>query len=159
METSHHYKNGASPKSHTSRKNKIKIMKRVTVFIVLGFLFTSLSSFHLSNFSDYGPWTTTSCFKGLDFCVKKASYNEYARKYEWWVKFRNRYSGDVSFNCALKESYVNSAKTTDRVTVRASSEGGSIWFLVADANSVKVFIDDLRFGNDDWGTNYASCDN
>ena len=133
-------------------------MKKTTSILAIGLLFTLLTSFKPSYLADYGSWRTTSCFKGLDYCVKRGSYNEYSKNYEWWVKFRNRYTQNVAFNCILKESRVSSAKTTDRVNVSANSEGGSSWFLVADANSVNVFIDELRFGNDDWGTKYAPCD-
>jgi hypothetical protein len=134
-------------------------MKKITVLFAFGILSFVLTSFKSSIFTDYGPWKTTSCFKGLDYCVKRASYNEYSKKYEWWVKFRNRYNEKVTFNCVLKESNVYSANGNNRLDVEANSEGGEMWFLVADANAVKVFIDKLRFGNEDWGTKYASCDN
>jgi hypothetical protein len=134
-------------------------MKKITATFSLIVLTLIISSFKAPLQSSYGPWRTTSCFRGLDYCVKRASYNEYAKKYEWRVKFRNRYNENVSFNCVLKESSVSSAKGTERVTVKANSEGGSSWFLVADANSVNVFIGELRFGQDDWGTKYAPCDN
>jgi hypothetical protein len=112
-----------------------------------------------SNQSDYGPWRTTSCYRGLDYCVKRASYNESARKYEWWVKFRNRYQEDISFNYVLKESNVNGAAGTDRGTVKKGSISSGSWFLVADPNSVSVFIDKVRFGEDNWSDKYANCDN
>jgi hypothetical protein len=129
---------------------------KTVIFIV--FLFVSLTNSKSTINSEWGEWKTTSCFRGLDFCVRKASYNEYAKKYEWWVKFRNRYHENVSFNCVLKESHVNTAKGTDRVTVKSGSEGGNTWFLVADGNAVNLFIGELRFGNDDWGTPHANCD-
>ncbi|UAY52639.1 hypothetical protein [Ferruginibacter albus] len=131
------------------KENTLKTI--ITMFFIIGCITAKAQS-------EYGQWRTTSCFKGIDFCVKKASYNESARKYEWWVKFRNRYTQTISFDFTAKESYVTSANTTDRVTIKPGDEGGS-WFLVADANSVKVFVDHLRFGNDDWGTAYAPCDN
>lgn len=133
-------------------------MKKLTLLSAFGLMVTLTSFTNSTPSGDWGPWTSMSCFKGLDFSVKKASYNEYAKKYEWWVKFRNRYNTNASFNCVLKESYVSSAKGTDRVTVRANSEGGSTWFLIAEANYARVFVDKLRFGNDDWGTDYATCD-
>jgi hypothetical protein len=107
---------------------------------------------------EFGAWRTTSCFRGLDYCVKRTEYNEYSRKYEWHVKFKNRYVENITINCVLAASDVSAATTTDRVTVRAGEET-TLWFLVPDANSVNVFIDKARFGNDDWGTPYAKCDN
>lgn len=134
-------------------------MKKIISILTVAILTLMISSFKSPFQPSYGPWRTTSCFKGIDFCVKRASYNESVRKYEWWVKFRNRYQEDVAFNCALKESNIFSAKGTERITVRASSESGGTWFLIADANSVNVFIDALRFGDDVWGTPYVKCDN
>ncbi|MGB3345627.1 MAG: hypothetical protein WBA61_17080 [Aequorivita sp.] len=133
-------------------------MKKTTFLFAIGLLFIVLTSFNSSNNTDWGPWQTSSCYKGLDFCVKKNEYNQYAKKHNWSIKFRNRYNEKVSFGFVLKESNVNSAKGTHRVTVQANSEGSGTYFLVADANSVRAFIDQLRFG-DDWGTNHAPCDN
>lgn len=137
---------------------KMKKTASILSIIILTAVISSFTSSSQSQ-SGFGPWRTTTCFKGLDYSVKRASYNESAKKYEWWVRFRNRYKVNASFDCVLKESTVISAKCTDRVTVRANSEGGGIWFLVADANAVKVFVDALRFGKDDWGTRYEPCDN
>jgi hypothetical protein len=107
--------------------------------------------------NEFGAWKTTSCFKGLDFCVRRSSYNEYANKYEWHVKFRNRYVQNITFNCVATASNVSTARTTDRITVRPGQES-MVWFLIPDANSVNVFVDAARFGSDEWGTDYANCD-
>lgn len=117
-----------------------------------------LTSFISSNNADWGPWRTSSCFKGLDYSLKKNKYNEYAKKHNWTIKFRNRYNEKVSFSYVLKESNVSSAEGSHRTTVLANSEGPGTFFLLADANSVKTFIDKLRFGND-WGSDYVQCDN
>lgn len=132
-------------------------MRKTLSILTVSFFALSLMGFKEPAVSDYGAWKSVSCFRGLDFCVKKASYNEYAKKYEWWVKFRNRYQETVSFDFTAKESYVNTAKTTDRISVRPGGENGS-WFLLAEESSVNVFVDHLRFGQDDWGTKYAACD-
>ena len=118
---------------------------------------TMLNSFKNPIQSSYGPWNKTSCYRGIDYCVKRASYNDVAKKYEWWVKFRNNYQTTVSFSFIAKESNVRSAETSSRLTVR-SGEDGSNWFLLADANSIRVFVDRLRFGDDNGGK-YAPCDN
>lgn len=130
----------------------------IRIFSILLLISVTSSFKNLSLSGDYGNWQTTSCFKGVDFCVRKVEYNEYAKKYKWLVKFRNRYYEDVHFDCKLTESYINSAKGTDRVHIKANSEGGESWFLVNEANSVNLFVNSLRMGKDDWGTNYIPCD-
>lgn len=102
----------------------------------------------------YGTWKTITCYQGLDFCVKKESYNEYAKKYMWWVKFRNRYQEDISFSFVSKERSYETAKTTDRITLAPGQEKES-WFLVAEDTEVRVFVDNVRFGVD--AGPYASC--
>ena len=135
-------------------------MKKITTILLLTIFILVVGNFKSYAQSSYGPWQSSSCFKGVDFCVKRVTYNESARKYEWTVKFRNRYNENVTFSCALKESSISSGKGTDQVTIKANSEGGSTWFLVADADAVTVFIDSLTFGEEDWGSNkYAPCDN
>lgn len=105
--------------------------------------------------NNYGPWNTVHCFDGLDYAVKRNAYNEFAKKYEWRVKFRNRYNVKIHFGVAVKESNVTSANSTDRFDLAPGAET-SQWFLVADGNSVRVFIDRFRFGDNDAGP-YASC--
>lgn len=133
-------------------------MKKTTFLFAIGLVFLVLSSFNTSNNTDWGPWQTSSCYKGLDFSLKRDSYNDYAKKYKWLIKFRNRYNENVAFSFVLKENSVSSADGTHRGNVKANSEGPGTYFLLADANSVKTFIDKLRFGND-WGSDYVQCDN
>ena len=104
--------------------------------------------------SSFGAWQSIKCYQGLDFCVKRNEYNDYAKKYNWTVKFRNRYNTPISFNYVLKESNVQNAKTTSRSTIQPSGEDGT-WFLVDDANQVNVVVDGFRFGED--AGPYAAC--
>lgn len=130
--------------------------KKIIVFLLI--IITTIFSSYKPVQSGYGQWQTSSCYRGIDYAIKRGSYNEYSKGYEWWVKFRNRYDVNVSFSYVLKESSVTSARTNQRTTLRANSEGSGSWFLISDT-SVKLFIDDLRFGKDDWGTKYSPCDN
>lgn len=132
-------------------------MKKITAILSLTIITLMISSFKSPMQSSYGPWKTTSCFKGLDYCVKRASYNEYNGKYEWLVKFRNRYQEKVNFSFTAKESSVSSARTSNRISIRSGGEDGT-WFYLAEANSINVFVDQMRFGEDDF-SKYASCDN
>jgi len=133
-------------------KNSIK----TATILLFVFALSSFKNFSLSG--DYGNWQTSSCYKGIDFCVKKDDYNEYAKKTKWWVKFRNRYYEDVHFDCKLTESYINSAKGTDRIHLKAGSSNEETWFLLNESNSVNVFVNSLRMGQDDYGTKYVPCD-
>ena len=114
-------------------------------------IFLSLQSYGQTSF---GAWQSSRCYQGLDYCVRRNEYNEYSKKYNWTVKFRNRYNTAISFSYALKESNVQNAKTTDRSTLMPNGEA-STWFLVGDANQVNVFVDSFRFGED--AGPYAAC--
>jgi hypothetical protein len=130
-------------------------MKTLIIIISVVMTFT-LTSLKPSDNSDYGAWKSTSCFSGLDFCVKKGEYNEYAKKYHWDIKFRNRYNQSISFSYTAKNSRTSSATTNERMTIQPGGEGKA-WFLVDDQSSINVFVDKLRFGKD-WGSDYAPCD-
>lgn len=76
--------------------------------------------------TNWGTWQQTDCLKGLDFRVRRAEYNEYAKKYKWYVEFRNRYYDNIHFNCIAvkpnRESEMrNSGKTTDRTHADANN--------------------------------------
>lgn len=104
----------------------------------------------------YGPWTTSNCYRGLDYCVRKDYYDKNLNKYKWSVKFRNRYRIKVHFNFILKESSAATANPISRMSLQSGSEDGS-WFFVPEGNRVRVFIDGVRFGDSDEGDR-AVCD-
>jgi hypothetical protein len=134
----------------------MKKIKKIYIATSIIILMITTSSFETPVQTGYGPWQTTSCYKGIDYCVKRNEYNEYSKKYHWSVKFRNRYQTKVSISFTAKESYVRSASTTDRVTIRSGAEHSN-WFLIADGNAITVFVDKLRFGEEDSGK-YEYCD-
>lgn len=111
---------------------------------------------------EWGSWTTTDCFKGLDFRVKRSSQNSYSKKYEWLVQFRNRYYEKVTFNYKMvpyaeKSEIRRTGKTLNRVDVAANSTmSGSKWAYLDESSKVYVYVNKLRFGKD-YG-DYAECD-
>jgi hypothetical protein len=111
---------------------------------------------------NWSEWQSIRCHQGLDYSVTKDrslgddGYNQYSKKYKWLVRFRNRYQENISFNYVLKESNIFQAEGNSRITIGAGSETDETgFFLVADENTVNVFVDRVRFG-DDTGP-YAAC--
>lgn len=124
---------------------------------VLFILFCGLTLCVMAQKTPYGPWVSSECYKGLDYSVRNAGYNSSAKKYTWYVKFRNRYRYDIHFAFVLKEGTAKSANPNSRMTIPAGMEEEGTWFLVADGNNVRAFIRHVRFGNEDKGA-YAICD-
>jgi hypothetical protein len=162
MESGNHCKNGVKrpqyPRSGNLMSYWVKTIKmKQTALLIVLLIVTGISVAFKSPWqTSYGPWRTTSCYKGIDFCVKKGAYNEYAKKYEWWVKFRNRYHSTATFSFIAKESSITTAKTNERISIPSGEEASS-WFLLAETNSINVFVDKMRFGDDDWGSEYVPC--
>jgi hypothetical protein len=128
-------------------------MKKVTLIILIALITTTLTSFKSIPVNDFGPWKTSSCYRGIDYCVKRDSYNEYAKKYKWIIKFRNRYTKQISFNCFAVPSNVTTGNGVNGLRIDSDKEGED-WFLVADANAIRVIIDNVRLDNE-----YLKCDN
>ena len=119
------------------------------------------------NFNNYqtewGSWNTTDCFRGLDFRVKRGNYNQYAKKYKWYVQFKNRYDEKIYFNFAMVEyrnrnHIKNSGNTKHRGNATANGGIKESYFLVDDASSVYVYVNKVRLGDKDWGKDYYDCD-
>lgn len=117
-------------------------------------LFMSISYVNAQSWTDWGRWTTTSCFKGVDFRVKSKKTS--TGKYEMYLEFRNRYNGDVHFNYEAEGgSYTTK---NNRVTVRAG-ETYKTWAGASfTSDYFYISIDRLRFGRDGL-QDYANCDN
>jgi|GEM_PF-203166 len=115
----------------------------------------------LSAQSPWSPWQETTCYKGIDFRTKRNGYNEYAKKFNWTVQFRNRYQKNLHLNCKLFVSQGRAAgkKATDRLMNIKPGETRGTWFLVASGDQVYVLIQNVRVGNqDDWGGPYYPSD-
>jgi len=149
--------------------------KTLSILTIALFVFVSLS-FVQSNSKDselleiklsksinsgvWGEWNTTSCFKGLDFRVKKKSTSTEG-KYEWLVQFRNRYNEKIVFMYEMvpyneRHAIENSGRTTNYVDLKANyTESSTHYRYLNESNSVYVYINKVRFGG---SSNYAECD-
>lgn len=125
--------------------------------IVFLFLFLTLHFTLSAQTRNYGPWQTVKCYSGLDYTVRMTGYNEFAKKWSWDIKLRNRYNTEIHFNCFVLEGTAQS--TSGRYGAGGMSlkpgEEAYNWFLVADEHNVAIFIEKFRFGADADG--YASC--
>lgn len=127
----------------------------ILMLTVAALLFSSYAPPHWQS-SSFGPWSTSNCYTGIDFCVKRASYSQYTKQYEWVVKFRSRYYAQCNFSFEIKESYVNNvSRYTNRLQLKNGEEYTTYKWL-GEANNVSIFISEVRFG-EDYG-DYASCD-
>lgn len=111
-------------------------------------------------FGTWGMWRTTSCYRGLDFRVRRSQEDSFnGPKYEWEVQFRNRYEDVVNFS--FKITYPgDESETIDRQSVSANSmSNGEDWALTTNGETCEVLIDKVRFGDDDASKPYVLCGN
>lgn len=111
----------------------------------------------------WGSWNTTDCLRGLDFRVRNDGYNKYAKKYRWSIQFRNRYKQKIHFSykaVAPSEKYEirRSGRTTDRLHVNANYGTRGSYYLVKSSNSIYVYVNRIRIGPKDYGSDYYKCD-
>jgi hypothetical protein len=131
----------------------MKNLKSILPLIILLFMICSVKATAQSN---YGSWETSSCYKGIDFCVKKSDYNQYTKTYTWYVKFRNNYLSKVNFSFIAKESTASAARTNSMTTIGSGKETSATSFPIADSNSIRVFIDQMTIG--EYTGKFAPCD-
>jgi len=141
-------------------------MTKVINSIGISILFFIITSFnHIPN--DWSSWTTSRCFKGIDFRTRRGDFNNVSNKYEWDVQFRNRYNEDVHFSFTLTPSYIGNTENedlTDRIDIKANTTHFNkqyynySWFLLNESQSPRVFIGKMKFGEDK-DFHYANCDN
>ena len=111
----------------------------------------------------WGYWNTTDCLRGLDFRVRNDGYNKYAKKYRWSIQFRNRYREKIHFSykaVSPNEKYEirRSGRTTDRLHVNGNNGTRSSYYLVKSGSSIYVYINRIRIGEKDYGSDYIDCD-
>lgn len=126
-------------------------------------LFTAMKPSEKNNYcvpairhSDWGQWRNVSCYKGIDFRTKRGDYNSYARKWNWYVQFRNRYYEKINFNYIISEP--DETENPDhRTHIEAEDTGDSKLALLSSSGGCHVTVGMVRFGENDTGT-YSRCD-
>lgn len=136
-------------------------MKKLLVLSVFAFLLCSTTIIAQNS---WGSWRTTDCLKGLDFRVKRGDYNKYAKKYKWFIEYKNRYRDNIHFSTIAvspdrRSEIRSSGKTTNRL--HADGNGGTVqtYFLIDASSSIYVHINRIRINEKDYGVDYYDCDN
>lgn len=129
-------------------------MSMVLIFSLCALLV--LSSFHRKISNDWGEWSNDDCFKGIDYRAKRGDYNNYAKKWHWYVQFRNRYQQKLNYNYAIDEP--GTRPTPDH---RDHIDGGDLSeskiALLFSSDACHIRVGNVRFGEDDSGS-YEKCD-
>ncbi|MBL7778233.1 MAG: hypothetical protein JNK66_08090 [Chitinophagales bacterium] len=129
-----------------------------TIYLLVLLAASALLSSHTppAQQSNWSNWATSNCYSGIDFCTKRSSKPNYEGKYEWSVKFRNRYYEVCGFSYELRPSYVGSVSTyTNRLHLK-NGEEFTTWTYLDEANYLNIFISQVRVGNQSGP--YMNCD-
>lgn len=104
---------------------------------------------------DYGPWTTTSCFVGLDFRVKSVPIFGTNRT-RYFVQFKNRYQATIHFNAGVVLQG-NDCSPDTRLNIGPDQVNYNFWDIDGGPAVVDICVGQCRFGQDDMSP-YAKCD-
>jgi hypothetical protein len=106
--------------------------------------------------TNWGAWANFRGWKGLDYRVMCEGGD--GPQYVWWVQFYNRYSMTINLDFRVADRNVTSPQFTDRLTIQPgqSDQGWNLCYTTP-RGEVNVWIDHVRFGNDDTGP-YANRD-
>ena len=130
-------------------------MKKLLLFsiiIILTVIFSIPAA--AQSWTDWGRWTNSSCYKGLDFRVK-TKYDSYSGKYEVKVDFRNRYYEKIWFTFEVSGgSYTSSNNRTD---VNGSDSKDLYVGSSFTSSQIYITINKVRFVKDGL-QEYYRCD-
>lgn len=133
-------------------------------FLLAIFLMTTLMSFTLekkdeirneqivSNQNGWGAWKTTSCFRYLQYQIKK---DDYAGK--WFIRFKNNYNQSISMSIEVKGN-TGTREDSGRFTVRSGDTSSQYYFVDSNATRIEFTLNKVKFGDTSWGGPYAECD-
>ena len=126
-------------------------------------LFFEIDFSEFEKLQGWSSWYTTDCLRGLDFKIRNDGYNKYADKYRWSITFRNRYRENIHFSYkavspSQRDEIRSSGKTTDRIHVDGNYGEKGSYYLVPNGNSIYVYVNRIRLGEKDYGSDYINCD-
>lgn len=139
---------------------KIKFLSFALIFLAAT-LFTSFStnmeteankngSTTIQN--DWGPWKVTSCFRYLQYQVKK---DDYAGK--WFIRFKNGYNKSISMTVEVIGN-IGTDDDSGRFTIQSGYTKSQYYFVDKRATSIQFSVEKVKFGDTSWGGPYAECD-
>ncbi len=113
--------------------------------------------------SDWSEWQKTKCSKGLDYRVKKGSYDMSRRARKWRVQFKSRYSLTMHYNYkAVSIKRIKDVRrirsNNPRLHLEANKESKELVLYVKANKEIYMHVDKVRFGNVDKGKNFYPCD-
>lgn len=102
---------------------------------------------------NWGAWSESSQFSGLDSRVKCGVYNDKAKKQTWYVQFRNRYQKKIHFSYKMADPSEKVTRTTLRTSLRSGAQSPSDFALLNTScgDTVAVYVNQVRFGEVDSG--------
>lgn len=127
-------------------------MKKI-VFVVL--LFVANSTIAQNTWS---VWQEAPCYKGLDFRVKKGSYNEHTQGHKWLVQIRNRYKKTIDVSVLLYNNSSSKRQSYDRLTNINTNNQKGTWFLLkgtSNASHLGINLRGLKVKGD---SDFYKCD-
>ena len=119
----------------------------------------------------WGPWKSSSCFKGIQFRVNRDSYNDNAKKWHWSIEIKNTYNKKVSISYKLTTPEDGEKRTNSRTTIEVGGVSTGDWSLLAsNGNYIQIYVDRACFHHpngfdqcseyDQKGyASFAECDN
>lgn len=100
----------------------------------------------------WGPWKTTTCFRYLEYQVKKA---DYAGK--WYIRFKNGYNKSISMTVEVSGN-TGTKEDSGRFTIKSGGTSSQYYFVDDNSTRINFNVDKVKFGDSSWGGPYAECD-
>jgi hypothetical protein len=138
-------------------------MKKIFLLTILLFQLT----FVFGQEPQWSPWTSVSCYKGIQYSINNLGYNKSTNSYWWNIKWKNNYSKAVSFDgvvtidgeSVIRGGWGNIQPGGIQTYTSVPYKSNSINFSVSVS---KVCFSDKYGGCSEtlegWA-NYAECDN
>ncbi len=120
-------------------------------FVIISIVIITLTATSFKNVTDeWGKWSSPNVkYEGLEVRVRRGDYNPFAKKWQWDLQFRNRYTKKVTYNYGCVESYNrNNCKLESRNSIEANETDSYTYsFLLNEANTVFICLDKVEFGD------------
>jgi len=135
-------------------------MKKKSLLICLMLAVLVLSSPVVAFCADnWGPWNTTSCYKGIQWRVRYNRKTTIKGKHEWGLEIRNRYTSKLYLSWELLEQGKKLAKFRWRTNIKPGQKMYRHYMLTTPrGGTVTFWVGNVRIGSKDVGA-YRKCDN
>lgn len=117
------------------------------IFFLMAIISIAVVSFKNAQQENWSRWNSSANYPGIEYRTRKNSYNDYAKKWQWDIQFRNSYSRTATFSYGYSSTIANCKTDHTEYKLPAGKSSDITSFLSYESSTIWICIDNVNTGD------------